>query len=251
MNLNLVLTGTALVSVFSIGCTHLPIAKDGAWRGSLPEAVTVKEAARVDRPWYGKAAAPFAITLIAGSRTGLEYNEGRDLRPAEYIKGIPFVGLITLPYFCWESLSKKSMQRVANQGMDKRRQRKYEAIIKRLEQEGRMNEADFLKVHSPFDPANHPPNPSARMPKQNLNGVWGIAKTLWVELAIGHRESLERNESRGVRKLEYWHPLLLTRIWEAFEAGAGRNMEDIAEKEHLDVRWLPELKAQTVTDQGK
>lgn len=132
------------------------------------------------------------------------------------------------------------MQVVVNKKkMDARRKRKYEAIIKRLEQDGRTAEADYLKVHDPFNPTNHPPNPLAKMPKKNLNGFKGNVKTLWVELAIGHRNTLERIESRGVRKLEYWHPLILTRIYEAFEAGAGRRMGDIAAKEHLDERWLP------------
>lgn len=198
-----VLVGSVLIAAFAGGCTHLPITRDGTWQGPLPQPVSVKEAARVERPWYGKTVAPFAVTLLSGSRTGLEYNEGRDLRPAEYVKGIPWVGLVTLPYFCWESLSKKTMQNVANQKkMDLRRQRKYDAIIKRLEQDGRVQEAAHLKARDPFDPAHHPPNPLAKMPKKNLNGFRGNVKTLWVELAIGHRDSLERNESRGVRKLE-------------------------------------------------
>ncbi|MCI0745487.1 MAG: hypothetical protein L0Y58_08790 [Verrucomicrobia subdivision 3 bacterium] len=251
LRLNSILGPAALIAIFSTGCAHLAIDKNGSWTGPLPQPVTVKEAARGERPWYGKAVVPFAITLISGSRTGLEYNEGRDLRPAEYVKGIPWVGWVTLPYFCWESLSKKPMQRVANQKkMDSRRQRKYEAIIKRLEQDGRAHEANYLKAHNPFDPATHPPNPLARIPQKNLDGLWGNTKTLWVELAIGHRNSLERIESRGVRKLEYWHPLLLTRIWEAFEAGAGRRMEDVAEQERLDERWLPKS-AQAAAEHNK
>lgn len=182
----------------------------------------------------------FVITLFSGSRVGMEYNEGRIVRRTEYIRGIPYAGLVVLPYFCYESLKKETMQGVANaKGIDRRRERKYHAIIQRLEQDARTEEAAYLKGHNPFDPANHPPNPLARMPRENLKGTKGVIKTLWVELAIGHRNSLERDESRGVRKLEYWHPLILTRIYEAFEAGAGRRMEDIAEKEHLDERWLP------------
>ena len=230
----------ALTLLLATGCAHLPIDKQGTWTGHLPEPVTVKEAARIEPPWYGKVAAPFFLTLLSGSRVGMEYNEGRIVRTSEYIRGIPYAGLVVLPYFCYESLTKETMQGVANaKGIDKRRARKYQAIIQRLEQAGRAEEATYLKAHSPFDPANHPPDPLAKIPPENLRHTKGVIKTLWVELAIGHRNSLERNQSRGVRKLEYWHPLILTRIYEAFEAGAGRRMEDIAEKEHLDERWLP------------
>lgn len=239
LRMNLVLSGTSLIAIFSTGCAHLAIDKKGTWTGPVSQPVTVKEAARIEPPWYGKAVAPFFITLFSGSRVGMEYNEGRTVRATEYVRGIPYLGYVVIPYFCYESLTKETMQQVANKsGIDKRRERKYTAIIQRLEQDGRPQEAAYLKAHSPFDPANHPPNPLAKMPRQNLKGFKGVVKTLWVELAIGHRNSLERNESRGVRKLEYWHPLILTRIYEAFEAGAGRRMEDIAEKEHLDERWL-------------
>ncbi|MDA1276659.1 MAG: hypothetical protein O2960_21785 [Verrucomicrobia bacterium] len=237
--------GLALTLLLASGCAHLAIDQQGAWTGPLPQPVTVKEAARIEPPWYGKVVAPFFITLFSGSRIGLEYNEGRTVRTTEYIRGIPYAGMVVLPYFCYESLTKETMQGVANdKGIDKRRERKYRAVIRRLEHDGRGEEANFLKVHDPFDPVNHPPNPLARMPRENLKGTKGVIKTLWVELAIGHRNSLERNESRGVRKLEYWHPLILTRIYEAFEAGAGRRMEDVAEKEGLDERWLPKPASQ-------
>lgn len=234
------MAGLVLTLLLGTGCARLAIDKKGTWTGPLPQPVTVKEAARIEPPWYGKVVAPFFITLFSGSRVGMEYNEGRIVRTSEYIRGIPYVGYIVMPYFCYESLKKETMQGVANaKGIDKRRERKYGAIIQRLDEDGRTEEALFLKAHSPFDVANHPPNPLAKMPPENLKGTKGVIKTLWVELAIGHRNSLARNESRGVRKLEYWHPLLLTRIYEAFEAGAGRRMEDIAEKERLDERWLP------------
>lgn len=234
------LAAAALTLLLATGCAHLAIDKHGTWTGPLPQPVTVKEAARIEPPWYGKVVAPFVITLFSGSRVGLEYNDGRIVRTSEYLRGVPYVGYLVMPYFCYEALKKETMQGVANKsGIDKRRERKYKAIINRLEQDGRTEEAVSLKAHNPFDVANHPPNPQARMPRENLKGTKGVIKTLWVELAIGHRNSLERNESRGVRKLEYWHPLVVTRLWEAFEAGAGLSMEDIAEKEHLDERYLP------------
>lgn len=236
---SLPLAGLLLTILLASGCAHLPIDQKGIWTGPLPQQITVKEAARISPPWYGKVAAPFLLTLFSGSRVGLEYNEGRIVRATEYVRGVPYVGMVVVPYFCYESLTKETMQGVADvKGIDRRRERKYRAIIERLELDGRTEESTYLQAHNPFDPANHPPNPLARMPLENLKGTGGIIKTLWVELGIGHRNSLERNESRGVRKLEYWHPLILTRIYEAFEAGAGRRMEDIAEQEHLDERWL-------------
>lgn len=237
---NFVLLAASLIAIISTGCAHLPIDGKGTWTGPLPSPpVTVKEAARIEPPWYGKVAAPFLLELLSGNRVGMEYNEGRTVRAPEYIRGIPYLGWAMLPYFCYESLTKETMQQVANKsGIDKRRERKYGAIIQRLEQDGRPEEAAYLKNHSPFDTTNHPPNPLAKMPPENLRHTKGVIKILWVELAIGHRNSLERNESRGVRKLEYWNPLILPRIYEAFEAGAGRRMEDIADTEHLDERWL-------------
>lgn len=239
MNFKLLPGGILVLALLSTGCARLPINQQGTWTGPLGKPVSVTEAARIKPPWYGQVVAPFFLTLMSGSRIGLEYNEGRTVRTTEYIRGIPYAGMVVLPYYCYESLTKETMQGVANQsGIDGRRQRKYEAIIQRLELDGRMIEADHLKAHSPFDPVNHPPNPLAKLPPENLQGTKGVIKTLWVELAIGHRNSLERTEGRGVRKLEYWHPLILTRVYEAFEAAAGRRMEDIAGKERLDERWL-------------
>lgn len=180
---------------------------------------------------------------------GLEYNEGRNLRATEYIRGIPMVGLLTVPYWCYEALSERTMQRVANdKRLDKNRKRKYRAIIKRLIHDGRTKEAEYLQIHTPFDPVNHPPNPLARMPKENLDGFKNNMKIMAVDLFLGHHVALERNESRGVRKLEYWHPLILTRIWEAFEAAFGHRMEDIAENAHLDETWLPTKQSKRLGD---
>jgi hypothetical protein len=238
--LNLLLGGVSLITIFSTGCAHLPIDKQGTWTGPLPQPVTIKTASRIEPPWYGKVVAPFLLELLSGSRVGLEYNDGRTVRGTEYVRGIPYVGYLVLPYFCYESLTHETMQRVANwSGIDKRRQRKYDAIIKRLDQDGRAHEAEYLKIHDPFNPTNHPPNPPARRPANDFRGTKGVVATLWVELAIGHRVSLERNESRGVRKIEYWNPLILPRIYEAFQAAAGVRMSDVVEKEHLDERWLP------------
>ena len=226
--------------LFFVSCAPLPISEDGLWTGPLPDEISVKEAARIQRPWYGRGLAPFLLTLFAGSRTGLEWNEGRNVRATELIRSLPYVGLVVVPYWCYEALSEQTMQSVANEsGIDENRQRKYEAIVKRLVQDGRTEEAEYLGSHSPFDPNNHPPDPAARMPEGSLDGFWNNMKIGYVELLIGHREALERNESRGLRTLEYWHPLYVTRIWEAFQAASGDRMEDIAEDEHLDETWLP------------
>jgi len=228
--------------LFAAGCAHLPVDKRGVWQGQLPEPpIQVKEAARVERPWYGKGVAPFAFTLISGTRTGLQWNEGRNLRLSEVVRGIPIAGWITVPYWCYEALTEQTMQRVANRtGIDETRKEKYHAIIKRLSQEGRNEEARRLEANSPFILANHPPNPAARIPPEKLDGFWNNTKLLATELLIGHRVALERNESRGIRKLEYFHPLILTRIWEAITAARGAKMEDIADRENLDEAYLPE-----------
>lgn len=238
---------------FSSGCAHLPIDHQGVWTGPLPErSITVTEAARVSPPWYGRVFAPFLLEILSGGRVGLEYNEGRTVRASEYIRGIPIVGWITVPYWCFEALTNSRMQAVANkQGIDSRRQRKYDSVVKRLDQDGRTQEAQYLRDHSPFDPANHPSNPLAQMPPEHLRGFKNKMKIGWVELTIGHRIALERNESRGLRKIEYWHPLLVPRFWEAFEAAFGRRMEDIAEEEHLDERWLPKSEAGGSAAQGR
>ncbi|PIW65423.1 MAG: hypothetical protein COW12_01945 [Candidatus Omnitrophica bacterium CG12_big_fil_rev_8_21_14_0_65_45_16] len=229
-----------MMIILTAGCSHLPVSEKGVWTGALPDSITVKEAARVERPWYGKGVAPFVITVLSGARVGLEWNEGRNMRASEVIRMVPYIGLLSLPYWCYEVVSEHTMQQVANDsGIDKTRQRKYEAVIKRLEQDGRSEEAEYLKGHSPFDLANHPPNPLAKMPKENLDGFWNNTKMLVIDLLVSHRITLERTEGRGLRKLEYWHPLYVTRIYEAFEAAFGRKMEDIAEKARLDEAWLP------------
>jgi hypothetical protein len=237
--------GILLPVALLTSCATLPIDQAGVWRGGIPqEKITVREAARVERPVAGKVVAPFALTLLSGSRTGLEWNEGRDLRATEIINGIPFVGYITLPYWCYEALTGAKMQPVANHSkIDARRERKYLAVIERLKEEKRAEEAQFLAANNPFKPENHPPNPLATIPAEEIAGVWGKTKIITTELFVGHRVALERNESRGLRKLEYWHPLLVTRLWEAFEAGAGKRMEDIAVEENLDERWLEKTPA--------
>ncbi len=218
----------------------MPVSEEGVWTGPLPDNITVKEAAHVNRPWYGKGLAPFLLTIMSGSRVGVEWNEGRGVRLSELFRGIPIAGYLVIPYFCFEAFSEKTMQNVANKnGIDKHRQQKYEAIIARLDRDGRIKEAESLRSHNPFDPANHPRNPLAKMPKENLDGFGNNMKIAFIDLFVGHRNALERNESRGLRKLEIGHPIFITRIWESFEAAFGRRMEDIADKENLDTEWLP------------
>lgn len=182
---------------------------------------------------------PFILTIVVGNRTGLEWNDGRNLRFIEYVRGVPYVGWAIVPIFCYETFSEKSMQQVANKtGIDRRRQAKYAAHIAELEANGEHEEAAYLQRVNPFDPTNRPPDPMARIPKKELDGFKGNFKAFWVEMMIGHRAALERVEGRGLRKIEKVYFLVIPKVYEAFEAFFGRSMEAIARKEHLDEVWL-------------
>jgi hypothetical protein len=144
-----------------------------------------------------------------------------------------------VPIFCYETFAEKSMQQVANKmGIDRRRQAKYEAHIAQLEANGQHEEAAYFRRINPFDPENRPPDPMARIPKEELDGFKGNFKAAWVEMIVGHRAALERTEGRGLRKLEKVYFLIIPKLYEAFEAMFGRSMEEIARKEGLDEVWL-------------
>lgn len=195
-----------------------------------PEFYTVR---RRGGPW------PFLLTIFIGNRVGLEWNDGRGVRGIEYVRGLPYVGWAMVPIFCYETFAEKSMQQVANKtGIDRRRQAKYEAYIAQLEASGQHEEAAYFRRINPFDEANRPPDPMARIPQAELDGFKGNFKAFWVEMIVGHRAALERTEGRGLRKLEKVYFLILPKLYEAFEAMFGRSMEEIARKEGLDEVWL-------------
>ncbi|PIQ83429.1 MAG: hypothetical protein COV75_07530 [Candidatus Omnitrophica bacterium CG11_big_fil_rev_8_21_14_0_20_63_9] len=107
----------------------------------------------------------------------------------------------------------------------------------------------------PFDEANRPPDPMARIPQKELDGFKGNFKAFWVEMIVGHRAALERTEGRGLRKLEKVYFLILPKLYEAFEAMFGRSMEEIARKEGLDEVWLrkrlkEQERAESATDES-
>lgn len=182
---------------------------------------------------------PFALTLLSGSRVGLEWNDGRNVRLTEIIRGIPYVGWLIVPFYCYETFAEKDMQSIANRtGIDRKRQAKYEKHIAALEAAGQDEEAAYFRRVNPFDPENRPPDPLARIPKQELDGFKGNFKAFWVEMMIGHRPALERVEGRGLRTLEKFHFLVLPKVYEAFEAMFGRSMEEIARRQALDTVWL-------------
>lgn len=181
----------------------------------------------------------FLLTIFIGNRVGLEWNDGRGVRGIEYVRGLPYVGWAMVPIFCYETFAEKSMQQVANKtGIDRRRQAKYDAHLAQLEASGQYEEAAYFRRIDPFDEANRPPDPMARIPQKELDGFKGNFKAFWVEMIVGHRAALERMEGRGLRKLEKVYFLILPKLYEAFEAMFGRSMEAIARKEGLDEVWL-------------
>ena len=214
-----------------VGGVHKPL------KYPLPELYTRH---RRGGPW------PFLLTILVGNRVGLEWNDGRNVRKIEYVRGVPYVGWAMVPLMCIETFSEKSMQEVANrEGIDRKRQAKYEAHISQLEADGQHEEAAYLRRVDPFDPDNRPPDPLARIPKEELDGFKGNFKAFWVEMIVGHRAAQERMEGRGLRKLEKIYFLIFPKLIEAFEAMFGRSMEEIARKEGLDEVWLRKrLKAQ-------
>ncbi|MCH7516418.1 MAG: ABC transporter substrate-binding protein [Bacteroidetes bacterium] len=127
----------------------------------LPESVQFSER----RGWK-----PFWATVFMGNRVGLEYNEGRDFRRSEIIRGIPIIGfIVTLPKFCKEALSLNRMQHVANEsGIDEPKRRKYQDAVDALLQAGDAEAATLLAENSPLDENNYPTSAAAN---EILQGV--------------------------------------------------------------------------------
>jgi hypothetical protein len=170
---------------------------------------------------------PFWATIFMGNRVGLEYNEGRNFRGIEIVKGIPVIGfLVTLPKFCAEALSLNRMQHIANETeIDEPKRLRYDASIDRLRAAGDHKTAKLLVDNSPLNEHNYP-----YREKKMSNRL----KAGMLELFVGHRDALEWNEGRKIRKVEWASILIVPRIFPAVEAFKGKRMSDIARANNLD-----------------
>ena len=177
---------------------------------------------------------PFWATIFMGNRIGLEYNEGRNFRKAEIVRGIPVIGFVVmLPKFCAEALSLNKMQHIANEtGIDEPKRLRYEAAVNDLKREGDHQAANLLLANSPLNENNYP----AREKKLSNRLKAGM-----LELFVGHRDALEWNEGRKIRKVEWASILIVPRIIPAIEAFKGKRMTDIAKAENLDENFGQEV----------
>lgn len=173
---------------------------------------------------------PFWATIFMGNRIGLEYNEGRNFRGVEIIRGIPIIGFIVmLPKFCAEALSLNGMQHIANEtGIDEPKRLRYEESVARLRRDGNHETANLLLARSPLDENNYP-----YREKKLSNRL----KSGMLELFVGHRDALEWNEGRKIRKVEWASILIVPRIFPAIEAYKGKRMSDVAVAEKLDEKF--------------
>lgn len=197
----------------------------GAQSQAAPDLLQFKER----RGWK-----PFWATIFMGNRVGLEYNEGRNFRKSEIVRGIPILGFIVmLPKFCAEALSLNRMQHIANEtGIDEPKRLRYEAAVDRLRAAGNHKTADLLLANSPLDESNYP-----YREKKLSNRL----KSGMLELFLGHRDALEWNEGRKIRKVEWASILIIPRIIPAIEAFKGKRMSDIARANNLDENFGKEI----------
>lgn len=182
---------------------------------------------------------PFLLGLFAGPRVALEWNDGRGVRTLELLRSLPYLGNLVGLYLCTEALSGYRMTSVAAETeIDDWRREIYFRRIGKLEAEGHFAEAAHLRECSPFDTYNHPAHPGAVKPDERR----GFAK--WKSglsgLLIDNRVGLEREESRGIRTVEYWSILKLPLIFPAVEAYRGKTMSEVAREQRLDLAWLKE-----------
>ncbi|MDO9168192.1 MAG: hypothetical protein Q7U18_03735 [Methylobacter sp.] len=180
---------------------------------------------------------PFFLGMIAGPRIGLEWNDGRNVRTLEVLRALPYAGNLVGLFLCVEALSGYRMTSIAGEtGIDDWRREVYFKRIHKAEEIGDFAQAAHLRECSPFDTYNHPANKLAVKPDENT----GMAK--WRSglsgLFIDNRVGLEREESRGIRTVEYWSILWVPRIFPAIDAAQGKKMSDIVREEHLDTEWL-------------
>jgi len=180
---------------------------------------------------------PFFLGMIVGPRIGLEWNDGRNVRALEVLRALPYAGNLVGLFLCVEALSGYRMTSVAGEtGIDDWRREVYFKRIHKAEQTGDFAKAAHFRECSPFDTYNHPANKLAVKPDEST----GLAK--WRSgisgFLIDNRVGLEREESRGIRTVEYWSILWLPRIFPAIDAAQGETMSDIVREEHLDTEWL-------------
>lgn len=180
---------------------------------------------------------PFILGMIAGPRIGLEWNDGRNVRTIEVLRALPYAGNLVGLFLCVEALSGYRMTDVAGEtGIDDWRRKQYFKRIHKAEASADYARAAHLRECSPFNTYNHPANKLAIKPDENT----GLAK--WRSglsgFFIDNRVGLEREESRGIRTVEYWSILWLPRIFPAIDAAQGETMSEIVREEHLDIEWL-------------
>jgi len=192
---------------------------------------------------------PFILGMIVGPRIGLEWNDGRNVRTIEVLRALPYAGNLVGLFLCVEALSGYRMTSVAGEtGIDDWRREIYFKRIHKAEEAGDFARAAHLRECSPFDTYNHPANQQAVKPDEST----GLAK--WRSgisgFLIDNRVGLEREESRGIRTVEYWSILWLPRIFPAIDAAQGETMSDIAREEHLDTEWLKKDAETNSTQKG-
>ncbi len=177
---------------------------------------------------------PFWATIFMGNRVGLEYNEGRNFRKSEIIRGIPIIGFIVmLPKFCAEALSLNRMQHIANEtGIEEPKRLRYEQTTQRLRQAGDDDAADLLVANSPLD-EHHYPYREKKFSNRLKSGM--------LELFLGHRDALEWNEGRKIRGVEWASILIIPRIFPAIEAYKGKRMSEVARAKNLDPNFGKEV----------
>ncbi len=174
---------------------------DPQCEAEVPLTLTKEEKAEVGFEPGGLT--PFFLGMIVGPRIGLEWNDGRNVRTFEVLRALPYAGNLVGLFLCVEVLSGYRMTSVAGEtGIDDWRREVYFKRIHKAEQSGDFVRAAYLRECSPFDTYNHPANKLAVKPDENT----GLAK--WRSgisgFLIDNRVGLEREESRGIRTVEYW-----------------------------------------------
>ncbi len=190
---------------------------------------------------------PFILGMLVGPRIALEWNDGRNVRSLEVLRALPYAGNLVGLFLCVEALSGYRMTSIAGEtGIDDWRREVYFKRIRKAEESGDFARAAHLRECSPFDTYNHPANKLAIKPDEST----GLAK--WKSgisgFLIDNRVGLEREESRGIRTVEYWSILMVPRIFPAVDAAQGKMMSEIVREEHLDTEWLEKDTNNTPTE---